>query len=282
VLRILVAHDLYTGLAMRPEWGPMYGDTAVSEQKLLERAIARLPAGAVVVGDANFGVFSVAYTAAQHSHPMVLRLTAARARHLAGEELRDGIDRTIQWKPSRDDRRAHPELPAEACVSGRLLVRQVHPSNGAEAFLLALFTSMEGTPEEQLELYGYRWNIETDLRTLKSTLQMEQLTCTTPEMVTKEIAAAILAYNLIRAVIWLAAERAGLKPRQFSFTRTQNVLRAFLPLIAAARDKQEGQQLFDKMMYYVGQAKLPQRKRKRPSSPRAVWSKPQTYPKRKE
>lgn len=36
VLRILVAHDLYTGLAMRPEWGPMYGAQAVSEQSLLE------------------------------------------------------------------------------------------------------------------------------------------------------------------------------------------------------------------------------------------------------
>jgi putative transposase len=176
----------------------------------------------------------VAYTAAQHDHPMLLRLTAARARHLAGEELRDGIDRIIQWKPSKDDRRAHPELPAEASVSGRLVVRHVQPSNGAEGFLLPLFTTVEGTPEEQTKLYGYRWNIETDLRTLKSTLQMEQLTCTTPEMVGKEIAASILAYNLIRAVIWLAAERAGLKPRQFSFTRTQNILRAFLPLIAAA------------------------------------------------
>jgi hypothetical protein len=82
----------------------MYGPQAVSEQSLLEQAIHRLPAGAVVVGDANFGVFSVAYTAAQHDHPMLLRLTAARARHLAGEELRDGIDRIIQWKPSKGTR----------------------------------------------------------------------------------------------------------------------------------------------------------------------------------
>jgi hypothetical protein len=88
LLRVVVAHDLQTGLAMRPEWGPMNGDQAVSEQALLERAIDRLPERALVIGDANFGVFSVAYSATQRHHPVVLRLTAERARCLAGEELR--------------------------------------------------------------------------------------------------------------------------------------------------------------------------------------------------
>jgi hypothetical protein len=32
LLRVLVAHDLRTGLAMRPEWGAMRGKEAVSEQ----------------------------------------------------------------------------------------------------------------------------------------------------------------------------------------------------------------------------------------------------------
>jgi hypothetical protein len=38
VIRMLVAHDLYTGLALHPEWGPMNGEQAVSEQGLLESA----------------------------------------------------------------------------------------------------------------------------------------------------------------------------------------------------------------------------------------------------
>jgi hypothetical protein len=46
MLRVVVAHDLHTGLAMRPEWGAMYGNQAVSEQALLEAAIDRLPAEA--------------------------------------------------------------------------------------------------------------------------------------------------------------------------------------------------------------------------------------------
>jgi hypothetical protein len=80
LLRMLVAHDLHTGLAMRPEWGPMNGPQAVSEQGLLEQAIDRLPAKSILVGDANFGIFSVAWAADRRSHPVILRLTTARAR----------------------------------------------------------------------------------------------------------------------------------------------------------------------------------------------------------
>jgi hypothetical protein len=277
LIRMLVAHDLYTGIAMRPQWGPMYGQQAVSEQSLLEAAIHRLPSQALVLGDSNFGVFSVAYTAAQQSHPVILRLTAVRARYLAAAGLRDGVDQRVVWKPSRADRRSHPELPADACVEGRLIVRQVQPGNGAEPFLLALFTTLPDAPEEVVETYGHRWNIELDLRSLKSTLKLEELTCATAAMVAKEIDLAMLSYNLVRAVMYLTARKAGVEPRAFSFTNVRNVLNAFLPGIAAATDERQAQKLTEDMQYYLAQCQLPKRKRKRPSSPRAVWPKPKSY-----
>ena len=209
LLRLLVAHDLYTGLALRPQWGPVNGSEAVSEQGLLEKLIDRLPSQAAVVGDANFGIFSVAYTADQRGRPVVLRLTAARAKHLAGGCLRDGTDRRIQWRPTREDRRSHPQLPMNAVVSGRLIVRQVQPSNGTAPFLLALFTTLEDSVAEVIELYGKRWNIELDLRQLKGTLRLEELTCTSVAMVAKEIDVAMLAYNLLRAVIYLTLRKPG-------------------------------------------------------------------------
>jgi len=277
---MLVAHDLYTGLAARPEWGPMCGPEAVSEQALVERIMDRLPSGAVIGGDINFGVFSVAYAADQAGHPVMLRLSPVRAKHLlGGGHLRDGIDQRIQWRPTRAERRKH-QLPVDACVAGRLIVRQVQPNNGSQPFLVALFTTLEGAAEEIIQLYGRRWNIETDLRSLKGTLQLEQLTCTSPEMVAKEIDLAMLAYNLVRAVTYLAAQTAGLPPRAFSFTRVLNTINAFGPRIAAARDEQEAQRARDEMMYYVGRASLPKRKRR--SCPRAVWPKRQKFPKRTE
>ena len=279
VVRVLVAHDLCTGFAMRPEWGPMNGPEAVSEQQLLETALERLPAGSTIMGDANFGVFSVAWAGTQSGHPILLRMTSQRARCLAGEELRDGIDRSIVWKPSRDDRRAHPGLPASACVEGRLTVHLVQPDPSAAPFLLALFSTVSSNPQELLNLYGQRWAIETDLRTLKRDLKLDQLTCLTPDMVGKEIVTCIAAYNLVRAVTCLAAEQSGLPPRSFSFTRVRRIIRAFAPNLAFATDPQQAQREFDRMMYYVQQAKLP--RRKRPSRPRAVWGKGAAFPSHK-
>jgi len=282
LIRVVVAHDLQTGLAMRPEWGAMHGDQAVSEQALLERAIHRLPPHAVVIGDANFGVFSVAYAAVQRNHPVVLRLTAERARRLAGEALRDGIDRVLEWKPSEFERRAHPELPADACVQGRLLVRQVQPDNGGAAFLLALFTTLPSPVEEVFALYGKRWSIETDLRTLKSTLCLDQLTCSTPDMVAKEIEMGMAAYNLVRALIGFASQQSGVPPRGYSFTKVRLILQAFAPALANAPNQQAAQRILDQIMTCVQQSKLPRRKRKRPSYPREVWQRGAHFPSRKK
>ena len=278
LLRLLAAHDLDTGLALRPQWGPLDGSQAVSEQGLLELLIDRLPSQAVVVGDANFGVFSVAYAAEQRSHPVVLRLTAVRARHLLGGPLLEGTDRRIQWKPTRADRKNHPQYPLDASVWGRIIVRQVQPSNGAAPFLLALFTTLEDPAAEVVQLYGKRWTMEVDLRTLKGTLRLDEMTCMSKEMVAKEINVAMLAYNLVRGVMYLTARQAGLEPRNFSFTQVSNVLQVFLPRIAAAADERTARKLNDDMLYYLSQCKLPQRKR--PSYPRGVWPKRKTYPAR--
>jgi Transposase DDE domain len=280
VVRILVAHDLYTGLAMRPEFGPMHGPKAVSEQQLLESAIGRLPPGAVLIGDANFGVFSVAYAGAQSAHPVLLRLTPVRAQHLAGGPRQEGIDHPIVWKPSRWDRKSHPSLPADACLAGRLIVRRVQPDNGAKPFLLYLFTTLPGGSEEALNLYGKRWTIETDLRTLKSTLRLDQLSCCSSDIVAKEIHMGIAAYNLVRAVTCLAARQSGIPPRGYSFTSVRRIVEVFTLKIAEAPNPPAAQQAFEQMMRCVRQAKLPNRRRKRPSYPRHVWRPQSTFPRR--
>src|SRR5262249_54353330 len=76
-------------------------------------------------------------------------------------------------------------------------------------------------------LYRQRWHAELDLRTLKSEMQMEMLRTKTPEMVRKEVAMHLLAYNLIRGLMAEAAATAGVKPRQLSFTGAQHTVRAF-------------------------------------------------------
>src|SRR5439155_26025309 len=86
-------------------------------------------------------------------------------------------------------------------------------------------------------LYERRWSGEVDIRSIKSTMQMDILRCKTPEMVEKEIWMHLLAYNLLRTVMAVAANENSIESRQVSFKGAKQVLTAFAPKIEAARPK---------------------------------------------
>ena len=85
------------------------------------------------------------------------------------------------------------------------------------------------------QLYEQRWPGEVDIRAIKVTMQMDVLRCKAPEMVRKEIWAHLLAYNLLRTVMTVAAGANGLEPRQVSFKGAKQAVAAFAPKIEAAR-----------------------------------------------
>lgn len=279
VLRVLVAHDVISGLAARPCWGPMYGAAAVSEQELTKQMMARLPEEAIVLGDRNFGVFSIAWHSSANKHPCLFRLTGKRAAKLSGGvEPPAGADKSICWVPSREDRRNNPELPAMAAVEGRLLAFKVRDASGKWQKLY-FFTTLSLPANRILNLYGHRWNIETDLRSLKREVRLHMLDVKTPAMAERELVLGVTAYNLTRAAMNEAASALNLNPRQFSFSQAQDTLNAFLPLFARATSDPERQQITKQMLGVFAQSKLPNRSKRR-STPRVVWPRPCSFPKR--
>jgi hypothetical protein len=273
VIRVVVAHDVASGLAVRPCWGPMEGAKAVSEQGLTKEIIQRLPPGCGVLGDRNFGVFSMAWHASQHNHPCLFRLTELRAKKLNGviappAGTDRGTDRKIRWVPSREDLRSNPEISTEASVEGQLLSFQIRDARGQEQKLY-FFTTLILPPEKILSLYGYRWNIETDLRSLKREVRLHMLKAKSADMVAKELLLGVAEYNLTRDAMNKAGSALGLDPRQFSFSLAQDTLNAFLPVFANATNDEQRQQLMQEMLRVFSQSKLPRRKRN--SYPREVW-----------
>jgi hypothetical protein len=133
----------------------------------------------------------VAWDAHQQQHPVLFRLTNVRAKKLLGRTLQPGIEETVVWTPSREDRRAHPKLPAEAHLAGRLIVCE---RKGAREPLLCLFTTLDQPVSELVPMYGLRWNIETDLRALKQTVRLHQIHARSVAMMEKELLLAVLAY----------------------------------------------------------------------------------------
>ncbi len=129
-------------------------------------------------------------------------------------------------------------------------------------------------------MYKLRWNIETDLRSLKRTVGLQQLSSKSPDLVEKELLLAVSAYNLVRAVMCLAARRAGVQPRQLSFSFVQTVVEAALPGLDSATTESEYGLRLERMLCYAAQGKLPNRSGKR-SYPREVWGRGGQFPRRK-
>jgi putative transposase len=279
VLRIVVLHEMETGLAEEPRWGPMYGSEAVSEQELALQAIEDLPPGSTLVWDRNFGVFSLSWGVHQRGHYALARLTRERAYRLAGGPIREEGEWPVRWTPSRFDGRRQGGMPQGAAVEGRLIAVRI--GRGKSKEWLYLFTTLTLPREEVVALYGKRYRIETDLRSLKRTVRLHHITARKESMMEKELLTAVAAYNLVRAVMALAARRHQLSPRQLSFTFVLNVVNARWHRLQSASDADAYQCEVFSLLDAAAEGTHPKRKKSR-SYPRAVWHRRHTFPARKE
>jgi putative transposase len=274
VLRILAAHELQTGLAEPPCWGPMYGPAAVSEQELAEKIMGQLPAGSRIVADRNFGVFWMAYEAQQHGLGVVLRLTKDRAFKMVGPISQAG-EMAVVWKSSRHDGGKRRRFTAGSAVAGRLIATRI--GRGQTQEWLYLFTTVDGPWQQMVDLYGRRGDIETDLRCLKRTVNLHHIQARSVEMLEKELWIAMSAYNLVRAVMAMAAQQHGIKPRQLSFSGVLNVVIYALPNLMAASSDELRQAHMQRIIDRANQCRLPIRTKQR-SYPREVWRHHQAFP----
>ncbi|WP_256875367.1 transposase [Nostoc sp. C052] len=87
---------------------------------------------------------------------------------------------------------------------------------------------------EIVGLYGKRWEVELDLRHLKTTLGMDVLRCKTPPMIRKEIHVFLLAYNLLRSLMWSAGTTCSTPPNRLSLQGTRHHLINFIPKLLDA------------------------------------------------
>ncbi len=74
------------------------------------------------------------------------------------------------------------------------------------------------------QLYNYRWSVELDINSIKTSLNLDYVRCKTPDMVRREMWTTLLAYNMVRLVCAQAAYAHNKHPRQMSFTIACNNL----------------------------------------------------------
>jgi hypothetical protein len=258
VLHMLVAHELESGCAILPELGPMYGEEAVSELELTRRLLPRLPQNSILIGDRNFGVFAIAYSATQQGHDVLLRMKEPNFQSLVRRATLVSSNESqkhwrLNWTPSRHDLKAHPELTSSATVPVEL-----HEIMISATLTLHLVTTLESPVQELAELYRRRQDIETDIRDVKVTMCIEEQCAQSVEMLRKELATSMIAYNLVIQIRRLAARQVKVPARRLSFAGTWSAVKIVL-LSPQNWTAQEWQRRFQLTLRMAGQRKIPNR-----------------------
>ena len=218
-------------LAVGPYQGKQTGENA-----LLREMLDAFDQGDVAVFDRYYCSFMMLATLSLGGVQACTRLHQRRPIDFRRGRRLGRDDHLITWtRPARpawmsdEEYRRIPdtltlrELRFDVIVPGRRTetITVVTTLTDAQAF----------TKEDIAELYGFRWNVELDIRAIKQTLGLDHLRCKTPEMVRRELWVTLLAYNLIRKLIATSAAIHGKQPRRLGFTLAcQTVLASWMLL----------------------------------------------------
>lgn len=222
-LAMLVALiSLSTGAVLRWATGPCRGK-GTSEQALFRSLMPHLSEGDIILVDRYHCTY---FTIAMLAERGVDTLTRQHQRRLTdfrkGKRL-GNRDRLVTWdrpqQPQWVDAATYERMPEQ------LTLRQTEV---AGRILVTTLTDARSVTSLDLDaLYRSRWQVEVDLRSIKDVAGMDILRAKAPAMIDKEIAAHLLAYNLVRGLMARAAAGRQVIARMLSFKGSLQLLLAF-------------------------------------------------------
>lgn len=165
------------------------------------------------------------------------------------------------WQPKMGlSREEVAQLPETLTVR---LVRITGAPKGFRSRTIVVVTTLLDpieTPADDIRaLYRDRWLAELNLRSLKTQLGMDVLRGESADVVTKEIVMHLVAYNLIRLLMWQAAREHGRDLHRLSFTGTLHRLRDVLPLVLRAVKQLDRERLLAQLRQWIADDELPDR-----------------------
>ena len=220
--RLVAIISLSCGAVVEWAIGPCEGKRT-GETALLWGLAHRLRAGDVIVADRYYAGYFLLVWLMQHGVDIVVRQHQLRHTDFRRGQRLGAKDHVVLWR--RPQRPAWMDEATYAGMPETLTLREARV--GGLILVTTLLDARQVSKQELLALYRLRWQVELDLRAIKTVMQMDILRCKRPAMVTKEIAVHLLAYNLVRAVMAQAAVLGHVLPRAPSFKATLQIIRAF-------------------------------------------------------
>jgi hypothetical protein len=251
VAHLLMLFNARTGLAADAITAPL----RTHEMSLASGTHQHMAEGDLVVGDDSFGSYvHLALLTQRGMHglfpahhvrivdftpgrPCIEPAKVAKAKDAKGLPRSRWVkslgktDQIVEWfKPNQK-----PDWMTAAQwrqLPDTLTVREVRRTISRPGFrpvtLTIVTTLLDQKKYPADELFGLRlrrWDVETDIRHLKTTMGMEVLHCKSVEGVQKELWMFLLIYNLVRAVMVAAAKRQKVAVSRISFASALHWMR---------------------------------------------------------
>ena len=145
-------------------------------------------------------------------------------------------DFIVELPVSKPARKKDPSLPDTVTVRlFRATWRSPTGERVTEWFVTSLMDAKVYTKRKLAMLYHVRWQIETSYLEFKQTFHADVLRSKTVDNVYKEMAAHVLAYQLVRRLIAAAAAKHARKPTDISFLNAARWTASFSRLMGSAR-----------------------------------------------
>jgi len=276
MIRIVALFSLAMGTVLK--WRK--GAYRESERTLFRSLIDSLEENDVLLGDRGMGSYMDFLFLMKRGVNFVIRVSKKNRKQIIKKFGKK--DHLVRWlKPLARPRWVDKETWRS--VPSFLLLREVSYCIDSRGFRTNKVTVVTNLVDQRTfpsrafqELYYRRWKVELYFRDIKTTLGMDRLSCKTPDMVKKEILMHLIAYNLIRMMMFQSGQIHKTSVEEMSFKGTVNLFLQFIPYFELSNNDERG---FVKILsiFYQAIARLKKPWRPNRREPRAVKRRPKRY-----
>ena len=278
IAKVVVWFCVVTGAVLEAAMAPFN----TSEWQLSRQLYASLSPEDVVVADRAYGTYAdLALVQMMGADGVFRKHQSRQCDFRRGQKLGIG-DHLVTWQRPQKCPKSMTREEFEA-IPIQLAVREVHllvRRPGFRSIELILVTTLRDpkvyTKAKLADLYGLRWQAtEVNFKHLKTTLKMEMIAAKTPDIVQKEVWVHLLAYNLLRTLMWQASQQTPVSPLRLSLQSTRQQLNHFRPLLASAQ-KTDKSRLYNSLLTILSELLVPLRPNR--VEPRVLKRRPKAFP----
>lgn len=182
----------------------------------------------------------------------------------------------IGWlKINKHYRQKDPKLPAKIMVRFIKATVRIRGEHKVVWLVTSLLDNKLYPAIEIVGLYGKRWRIETLFKSVKINLSADVLRSLSPDGIRKEVAARLIAVNVVRMIMLEAAIKHNVDPMRISFVHAVRAIVSFSPAFAS-EPIWKLPSIYQAMLTEIAAHLVPERAGR--DEPRAVRRERQHYP----